>query len=242
MKRILKLGVLCLMLNTSNCAMAVEKNVDMSYQCEKVVIEESKQDISMESIKGVVKLPLINEPSTKFTKDVNKKLEIWVKEWVVDLEDLSKKYQEDVKKNANMDFMPFEIDTSYTIKNEKCPYLSLYIDYYQFTGGAHGITTRKTYNYDLNAEKELTIGDLFKEGYNYKEIINKEINKQIEKNKDSYFMDVSGFKGISDNQMFTFNNKEITIYFQLYEIAPYSSGLPAFNIPYETLKDGLLIK
>ncbi|MNP60188.1 Anti-sigma-V factor RsiV [compost metagenome] len=86
----------------------------------------------------------------------------------------------------------------------------------------------------------MTLKDLFKEGYNYKDIINKEIGNQIQKNKENYFTDKNGFKGISDNQAFTFNDKEITIYFQQYEIAPYVTGIPTFNIPKSLLKDGLI--
>lgn len=239
MKKILNLTLLCLIMSTSNIAMAVEKNVDMSYQCEKVTIEESKKDINMESIKGEIKIPLIKEPSNNFTNGINESLKEWSDSWLKDLEDLAKKYEQDSAKD-NIPFRPFEVATMYSIQNQKCPYLSFYIDYYQFTGGAHGITTRKTYNYDLNRNKELSLKDLFKEGYNYKDVINREINNQIQKNKDNYFTDKNGFKGISDSQAFTFDDKEITIYFQQYEIAPYVTGIPSFNIPKNLLKDGLI--
>ena len=239
MKRVAKLCLICLMMMPSSFPMAVEKDVDMSYQCEKIIIEENKQDVNLESIKGEIKIPLITAPNTNFTKSNNEKLKKWVDAWLVDLEDLAKKYEEDVKKDK-IPFHPFEVASNYSIQYQKCPYLSFYIDYYQFTGGAHGITTRKAYNYDLNKNRELMLKDLFKEGYNYKEVINKEISKQIEKNKDYYFVDKNGFKGISDTQLFTFSDKDITIYFQLYEIAPYVTGIPAFNIPKSILKDGLI--
>lgn len=239
MKKILNLTLLCLIISTSNIARAVEKNVDMSFQCEKIVIEENKKDINMESIKGEIKTPTITAPNNNFTKDINQKLKDWNDSWLKDLEDLAQKYAQE-SKDDNIPFRPFEVDSVYSIQNQKCPYLSFYIDYYQFTGGAHGITTRKTYNYNLNDNKDLALKDLFKEGYNYKDIINKEIGNQIQKNKENYFTDKNGFKGISDNQAFTFNDKEITIYFQQYEIAPYVTGIPTFNIPKSLLKDGLI--
>lgn len=241
MRKIIYLSVLCLTLSFKNVAMAVEKDVDMSKTCKSITIEEKKEDINTETIKGGVKLPIIVTPKNEFTNGINERLNKWVKEWLNDLEDLSKKYQEDTKKIKGLEFHPFEVDSNYVVENKSCPYLSFYVDYYQFTGGAHGNTVRKTYNYDLNKQQELLLKNLFKEGYQYKDVINKEISNQINKNKDYYFTDENGFKGITENQPFTFNNKGVTIYFQQYDIAPYVTGIPSFFIPNELLKDGLII-
>ena len=41
------------------------------------------------------------------------------------------------------------------------------------------------------------------------------------------------FKGISENQGFYISSGNIVIYFQVYEIAPYVTGIPEFYIPVE---------
>ena len=51
--------------------------------------------------------------------------------------------------------------------------------------------------------------------------------------KDKYFTGKDGFKGISENQGFYISSGNIVIYFQVYEIAPYVTGIPEFYIPVE---------
>ncbi|MEG0857864.1 MAG: RsiV family protein [Terrisporobacter sp.] len=82
---------------------------------------------------------------------------------------------------------------------------------------------------------------MFKEGVDYKKIINSYIYDDIDANKDLYFTDKNGFKGIDENQTFYLNKNGIVIYFSLYEIAPYYVGIPKFIIPYEDLEPYLNI-
>ena len=56
---------------------------------------------------------------------------------------------------------------------------------------------------------------------------------------ENYFIDV--FKGIGDNVQYYLTKDDIVIFFQLYEIAPYSAGIPEFKIPYSVFKDELII-
>ena len=43
--------------------------------------------------------------------------------------------------------MPYQLYARYKVTNNS-DIISFYIDYYQFTGGAHGVTTRIAYNID----------------------------------------------------------------------------------------------
>lgn len=137
--------------------------------------------------------------------------------------------------------MPYQLFTRYTVTNLES-ITSFYIDYYQFTGGAHGMTTRIAYNVDNSTGKELDLKDLFKEGYNYKSIIDNEIKKKIDKEPEKYFSGSDGFKGIKPNQSFYIKDNNLTIYFGLYEIAPYASGIPEFIIPLSSFNDNLISK
>lgn len=109
--------------------------------------------------------------------------------------------------------------------------LSLTVNYYQYTGGAHGITDRRPYNIDLGTGQDLALKDLFGTNFDYDSIINKEISRQINNNKEIYFEGDMGFQGISEDQDYYLQDDALVVYFQQYEIAPYAVGIPEFVIP-----------
>lgn len=115
--------------------------------------------------------------------------------------------------------------------------LSLTVDYYQYTGGAHGITERRPYNIDLGTGQDLALKDLFSNNFDYRSIINKEINRQISNHKDIYFEGDMGFQGISEDQDYYLQDDAVVVYFQQYEIAPYAAGIPEFVIPLSLFGD-----
>lgn len=150
-----------------------------------------------------------------------------------EIAEMSKEYFDEAKKH-NIPMMPYTAVTSYKVACNKGNLLSLYINYYQYTGGAHGLTTRKGYNINLKDGTFLTLEDLFKKGTPYKEIIDEEISKQIDENKEMFFP--SEFKGISPEQQFYIDGENVVIFFQAYEIAPYAAGLPEFKISFDKFK------
>ena len=111
--------------------------------------------------------------------------------------------------------MPYQLYARYKVTNNS-DIISFYIDYYQFSGGAHGITNRIAYNVEKSTGNEIQLKDIFKDNYNYKDVINKEINRQISKDPDRYFTGKDGFNGIADNQNFYIKNNTVVIYFGLY--------------------------
>ncbi|MEQ8200299.1 MAG: protease inhibitor I42 family protein [Syntrophomonadaceae bacterium] len=117
--------------------------------------------------------------------------------------------------------------------------LSLYVDYYTFTGGAHGNTDRRPYNLDLHSGQPLGLADIFQNGYDYRGIINREISARIAAEPENYFTGSMGFTGINDEQSFYIKDGQLVIYFAQYEIAPYATGIPEFAIPLSQFGDGL---
>lgn len=138
--------------------------------------------------------------------------------------------------NAEAPEFKFEINSRYTVTANNDSLISLYNDYYEFLGGAHGATTRTSYTIDKKLEELLELKDLFKEGYDYKTVINNEIKKQIAEDKDKFFEPADKFKGIAENKNFYIKDKVLIIYYQQYDIAPYAAGIPEFNIPLETFQ------
>ncbi|MBP3906402.1 MAG: DUF3298 domain-containing protein, partial [Peptostreptococcaceae bacterium] len=133
----------------------------------------------------------------------------------------------------------YEAVYNYKTTYNKNNILSIPLTMYEFTGGAHGLTNIKNFNYDLVTGKELKLEDLFKANSNYKEFINKHIEEEIVKQPEIYFQGQDGFSSIKDNQDFYISDEGIVIYFSLYDIAPYSSGIPMFTITWDEIIDYL---
>lgn len=132
---------------------------------------------------------------------------------------------------------PYELVSTYQVHIQRSKFLSLTEDVYQFTGGAHGNTQRLPFNFDLDTGKELTLKDLFPAGYDYQMPINQEIKKQIATHPQDFFQDKNGFQSISAEQPYYVEDGTLVVYFGQYDIAPYSSGIQEFKIPF-TLFNG----
>jgi hypothetical protein len=157
--------------------------------------------------------------------------------------DIETQAGDDIKQAAvsGYPFRQYNATTAYKVAYNQNGLLSVTVDYYQFTGGAHGGTERKPYNYNLETGKELTLQDLFKAGVNYKQILNQEIADQIKANPEGgYFAQPDlEFKTIDDSQPFYLTDGGLVIYFAQYEIAPYYVGIPEFKISFSLFRDGV---
>jgi len=120
----------------------------------------------------------------------------------------------------------------YIVHYQKDDLLSLSVFYYSYTLGAHGHTLQRAYNFNLVNGEEILLSDILKKKKDYIDIINQEIKKQIELSPQEYFSEWSVFQSISEEQSFYLIEDGIVVYFGLYEIAPYSSGIRYFKIPY----------
>lgn len=132
---------------------------------------------------------------------------------------------------------PFGSYSSYETCTLKPGFISMYVDYYQYTGGAHGLTDRMAYNIDLSNGNKVMLGDLFTSGYAYESKINQAIAAAIKSSPEMYFD--GAFSGIKENQEYYIKDNHLIIYFQQYEIAPYAAGIPEFSIPLSELSAGL---
>lgn len=203
------------------------------------IIEKSIEEIT-DKYEVKVKYPMLQGGEKEVIDKINKVIADYTLDWINDIKLLGEEYSKEYKKSGNE--MPKMEAYSLFESFHTDELISLPVTYYQYTGGAHGLTTKVAYNYNLKTGKILKLKDLFKEGFDYKSIIDKKVREDIEKEKDIYFENGALFKGISENQAYYLNRDSIIVYFQQYEIAPYSSGIREFKIPYEELKEGLLYK
>lgn len=132
---------------------------------------------------------------------------------------------------------PFESLLVYEVTYNGNGLLSLYRDRYDYTGGAHGNTLRQSDTYSLKTGSILPLPAFFPDGFNYTKFLIEEILKLARKDPSIYFENYEELivKYFNPRNYFL-TEKGIAIYYQQYEIAPYSSGIIVFDIPYEFVK------
>jgi len=118
--------------------------------------------------------------------------------------------------------------------------LSSYTDRYEYTGGAHGNTLRSSSNWNLNTGTTIKLENVFYNGEDFVPLIIDQLiqlaQEQVIQNPYLYF---DNYKELIVNNFnpnnFYLTPIGITIFYQHYEIGPYSSGIIEFHIPYNNL-------
>lgn len=129
--------------------------------------------------------------------------------------------------------MVYEVYRTYEVTLNTQNVVSLYIDEYTFAGGAHGNTIRTSQTWNLYQNCMIPLESCFPNNPYFMVDILKEINIQIANEKDIYFEDACGLVLETFNpSSFYLVPEGIVIYFQQYDIAPYSSGIRTFLIKY----------
>ena len=136
-------------------------------------------------------------------------------------------------------FFGHEAYMKYFITNNESCFLSLYYDRYEFTGGAHGSTIRASDTWELCCGTQLSLSSFFHPGSDYKRLLIDEMIRQaevIQGQQNIYFDDYKSLiiKNF-DKDSFYLSPDGITIYYQQYDIAPYSTGIVEFTIPYSRI-------
>ena len=131
--------------------------------------------------------------------------------------------------------MVYEVFFDYEVTYQNNAVVSLYTDEYIFSGGAHGNTKREAQNWNLQNGRQILLKDLFPENPYFVLDILKEINNQIaqqmENGENDYFENYCQL--VLENfspENFYMVPEGIVIFFNQYEIAPYSSGIPTFLV------------
>ena len=132
--------------------------------------------------------------------------------------------------------MEYEIISSYIVTTNYEEIVSLYNDEYRFTGGAHGTTVRTSQTWNVNKDEMMELKDFYKNDPNYVSKIISNVNNQIKtniENENNYYFDnyccltVENFKV----ENFYLDGNKVVVYYQQYDIGPYSSGILTFTVP-----------
>lgn len=109
-------------------------------------------------------------------------------------------------------------------------------DYGYMLGAAHGMFARYTAYVDLKKAVVYTLDDLFKKDKDVYAYLSDVVTAQMLERKE-----MEGFWAdemtITPTTPFAITEEGLVLYFWLYEIGPYSAGLPEFPIPYADLMD-----
>lgn len=124
------------------------------------------------------------------------------------------------------------VDGRFTVTYNEKGRLSLYVDYYVDFGGAHGVTSRVPYTFDLSTGNVLTLKEVANNA-NYVSIINSKIKEQIKERKLEL---ITPFETIEADRDFFLNRNGVVVYFTQYEYTPYAAGMPEFVIPYSAFQ------
>ncbi len=134
-------------------------------------------------------------------------------------------------------------NVQFDVMRNDAQYLSFYLMYYTYTGGAHGMHQDLAYTFDAKSGARIELKDLFKEEVDYISVLNAKIFEEIETIamdneavQGEYYNPYDGFETIAQDQHFYLTDSSLVIFFDLYEIGPYAAGIPMFEIPLSDLE------
>lgn len=133
----------------------------------------------------------------------------------------------------------FSFEASYKTSYLSNDFLSIVMDYYEFTGGAHGNYFSQGFNFRLSDGKLFKLNDIIKETQfdNLSLFCEQEILNQF--NSNSLF-DVGLFENeinLTSEQDFFIKPNYLIIQFDPYEIAPYSFGSIEIELSFGRIKN-----
>ncbi|OAB26999.1 hypothetical protein PMSD_23750 [Paenibacillus macquariensis subsp. defensor] len=155
-------------------------------------------------------------------KNINAVLEKYKTQFIEDSKEQEK------KRDSSVDYM-YQAFQNFVVTYNENGVLSLVIDQYSYTGGAHDSTIRTGFTFSLKDGKVLSLEDVLKEkSPNYKDGLDKLVSKDL-KDINGYY---GKFEGLDTDADYYLKPDGLTVFFQQYEYTPYAVGIPTFLIPY----------
>lgn len=229
--------------NYTNNASTSSKNVS-SYKSKSIAHPSSPVDIVIkteseesEDFSYAIEYPVIsNLKDTSKQNQLNLKIKKQVYDYMANIRSSSK------SQSKSEFFVPYSATTKFETKTIRPQIISLIGSFSQDTGGAHPNYSIYTYNINVTSGNLISLEDIFVPDFDYKTIINTEIKNQIKKDiSDNIYFHEKNLKFVSIRpmQQYYIEDGKLNIQFDVYEIAPYSTGAPSFVIPNSLLTDGL---
>lgn len=104
---------------------------------------------------------------------------------------------------------------------------------YQFTGGAHGMSSLTATTFRISSGRAISLADLFLPGSNYRE----RLEGTVRRVGTARGLPLWGFNGVKENANYYLTDQGLVLFFQPYEIAPYSEGIVKILVRYQEVAD-----
>ncbi len=148
-------------------------------------------------------------------------------------------------KSSKSSLPPYEYIVKTQVETSSSKYISVLINTYVYSGGAHGNTSLISYNYnisnrsydniltatglDINKISEISRKQL------YDTLItkNNDISSKSQEDDLKEMINMGAFPQIGNFEIFTIGKKYITIYFEPYSVAPYAYGIQNVEVKIE---------
>ncbi len=144
----------------------------------------------------------------------------------------------DVNKFAKDGLRPRKVQSavSSTVTYNDDSLLSIVLDEWAYTGGAHPMSYKRAFTFDTRTGDALRLADLFRVDADYRARLNSLMAEQIAARQIPIF-NFTPFAGVNDSQEFYLTADGLVVYYQLYEYTPYVFGFLEFPIPYAQIAD-----
>ncbi|MCB0634603.1 MAG: DUF4163 domain-containing protein [Saprospiraceae bacterium] len=158
------------------------------------------------------------------------------------LEDIARKYiQEFDQLVADSPEYPFswEIEVEGSVFYQSDKVLSVALNAYAYTGGAHPNFFLDLINFDLATGRKLTLNDIFSNLDQLKVVVENKFREVREIDPKTSIADAGFFWGepFALPESFALQEDGVYFFYNPYEAAAYALGATEFTIPYEDLKD-----
>lgn len=221
----------------------------MFASCEKEV-KISFNELSIDTSKDAI--VAINYPKAEGTKEIadriNQTLEDYVSKQInLSEEDLAKKTINEAVNQFNADYNTFIrdfpdssqkwealIDGEVTYSSDEI--ISIALNTYLDTGGAHGNTNVRFFNFNPQTGEQLKSNDLVSNFEGLSELVEKRLKTAVEAKTDEPIENVFFGTDFKLPESLGFSDEGLIILYNPYEIASYAQGIIEFSIPYENVR------
>ncbi len=205
-----------------------------------VKTEKFKEETSAYNIE--VELPILSGFTDEvFQLDENKQMSDYAAQFTGAIKEMALEIKEEGYLTS-----PYYAGITYDVLLKNEAYLSLAINYSEYTGGAHGNYFSEYIIYDIAENKRIELKDIMIDGVEYMTVLNDAVTEAIQaaRNESEYGDQLhSWYEGVTEELLsFSIESEGLGVHFQPYEIGPYAEGAPTFIIPYERLEEVLDLK
>lgn len=117
--------------------------------------------------------------------------------------------------------------------------LSIRLDTYSFTGGAHGIDSVTTINVDVSADRDLALSDVFLNGQipweTLSTLTQQSLLEQLGEMADPTWIEQGTGLNPDNYHSWVVTPEALVFYFPSYQVAPYAAGPQKVEIPWVAL-------